>query len=364
MTTLAQGADPQVLEAVAGRLRRAAGDLGKVRTASDQAVAVMKGAWGGADFQAQFGGWCREGSASLHDVQSRPQQLSRTLVRNAADQRKTSSADVPPPGGERYSSLLTAGRLAAGSLSSLWKLYSKGGYLARLAANGKLSRAAEARFLKLRAEYQALKGSHPDLSDPKVLNRYMALEKDMLKAYRGDIPGDVRAAQSDFKAPKSILGNERAAAQIAARTGLDASKVIPEAGRFGRMLAPLGKFGPLAGKVLGPLAVISGGYDLYKAFTGDGPLDDRIAQGVGGAAGVVGGGLMTAAAFGLVTLGPVGLAVVAGAGLVAAGAWVYENRKAIGHAISTGAHWVGHQLSNVGHTVSNVGHTVWHAVFG
>lgn len=123
-------------------------------------------------------------------------------------------------------------------------------------------------------------------------------------------------------------------------------------GLLGNMLARLG--GPVAavGRWLGPIggvfSVVGGVQDMispqHDGWRGWG---DRIA---GGLSVVSGAGTIALALGAGAALGPVGIGVVVGAGLVA-GAWtlgnmIYDNREAIGSAVSGAWNWAGDRLSD------------------
>lgn len=109
------------------------------------------------------------------------------------------------------------------------------------------------------------------------------------------------------------------------------------------------------GRLLAPLGAVTGGYDIYRAIRGGEGMSttDRVVTGLGGAGGLAAGGLATAALIGGVALGPVGLGIIAVGGAVAAGAWIYENREAIGEAATT-----------VFNGAKDLGKKVWNGLFG
>ncbi|SFJ62633.1 hypothetical protein [Cellulomonas sp. KH9] len=193
-----------------------------------------------------------------------------------------------------------------------------------------LSARAEAKLLKARDLYQSLKGGAPDLDDPATYRKYIKAERAMLKAYMSDNPADVMRAQRHFRMLRGMQGEARALANVArAHPALTPAQIRGTAGRFDKLMRPVRAAGPVVARVMGPVSVAVGGYDIYTAATDSGmATDDRWARGVGGAASVAGGVATTLVAVGLVS-NPVGLAVVAVAGVVAVGAWAYENREAI-----------------------------------
>lgn len=116
------------------------------------------------------------------------------------------------------------------------------------------------------------------------------------------------------------------------------------------------------GRVLAPLGAVTGGYDIYRAIRGgeDMTNTDRVVTGLGGAGGLAAGGLATYALVAGVALGPVGLGIVAVGGAVAAGAWLYQNREAVGDA----AEKVVDAGKQVFEGAKDVGQKVWDGLFG
>ncbi|GLY31547.1 hypothetical protein [Kineosporia sp. NBRC 101731] len=270
-----------------------------------------------------------------------------------------------------------------GPLISYWNTYSPLTDLARKA--GKVSMAVvlaryglapssaapeRAKYLENLRKYQALKGAAPDLSDPKVLKQYNKLEKDALKLYKkgAGLPLDVRQAQLDakraqllYKSLRKLKGDGPAMKELLKRyPALSEADVLGKVGRLDKLTRPLRTVSPVLAKVLGPVAVVSGGADIYSAITDtESATDNRVARGIGGGASIISGGAATLLAFGLVS-GPAMPVVVVGAGLVAAGAWAYENREAIGHALSSGADAVGDAAGKVGDGAKKL----WKGMFG
>lgn len=131
-------------------------------------------------------------------------------------------------------------------------------------------------------------------------------------------------------------------------------------GFLGNTLAKLGGSAATVGRWLGPIggvfAVVGGVQDMispeHDGWRGWG---DRIAGGLS----VVSGAGTIALAFGAgAALGPVGIGVVVGAGL-AAGGWtlgnmIYDNREAIGSAVSGAWNWAGDRLSDAARGVASV----------
>lgn len=116
------------------------------------------------------------------------------------------------------------------------------------------------------------------------------------------------------------------------------------------------------GRLLAPLGAVTGGYDIYRAIRGGEGMSttDRVVTGLGGAGGLAAGGLATYALVAGVALGPVGLGIIAVGGAVAAGAWLYQNREAVGEAAK--------KVVDVGKKAfegaKNVGKKVWKGLFG
>ncbi|MBT0768681.1 WXG100 family type VII secretion target [Kineosporia sp. J2-2] len=270
-----------------------------------------------------------------------------------------------------------------GPLISYWNTYSPLTGLAKKA--GKVSMAVvlaryglapssavpeRAQYLQALSKYQALKGASPDLSDPKVLKQYTKLEKDALKLYKkgAGLPLDVRQSQLDakraqllYKSLRKLKGDGPAMKELLKTfPKLSEADVLGKVGKLDKLTKPFRKVTPVMAKVAGPVAVVSGGADIYSAITDtESATDDRVARGIGGGASIISGGAATALAFGLAS-GPALPVVVVGAGLVAAGAWAYENREAIGHALSTGADAVGDAAVVVGDSAKKL----WKGMFG
>lgn len=229
-----------------------------------------------------------------------------------------------------------------------------------------LAAKAESKFLEARNVYQALKGSAPDLSDPKVYKAYLKAERGLLKAYVSNNPAEVRQAQWLFKRSRGLLGDMRALENARRfHPGLSTPEILGKAGRFDRLMRPVRAVTPLLSKVLGPLGVVGGAYDMYTAVTDpDLETDDRAARFVGGTATAVGGAVTTAMAFGVIATGPVGLTVVAVAGVVAVGCWAYENREAIAEGAKKIASTVTDGAKKLGDAVADGAKKVWKGLFG
>lgn len=116
------------------------------------------------------------------------------------------------------------------------------------------------------------------------------------------------------------------------------------------------------GRLLAPLGAVTGGYDIYRAIRGGDGMSttDRVVTGLGGAGGLAAGGLATYALVAGVALGPVGLGIIAVGGAVAAGAWLYENREAVGE-VAKKAVDVGKKAFE---GAKDVGKKIWKGIFG
>lgn len=116
------------------------------------------------------------------------------------------------------------------------------------------------------------------------------------------------------------------------------------------------------GRLLAPLGVATGGYDVYRAIRGGDGMSttDRLVVGAGGFGGAAAGAVASYALLAGAALGPVGLGVIAVGGAIAAGAWIYENREAIGNAAKS----VYEGAKNLGKGAKNLGKKVWKGLFG
>ena len=115
--------------------------------------------------------------------------------------------------------------------------------------------------------------------------------------------------------------------------------------------------GKYAGRFLPGVDIISGGYQLFTA-------DDTFAKVTGGAS-ALSGALMLAAPF----TGPaapvvagVGAAIGAGAAIADLGKMAWDNREAIGNAVSTGVQAVGSAASAAGEAIGNGAKAVGNAM--
>lgn len=116
------------------------------------------------------------------------------------------------------------------------------------------------------------------------------------------------------------------------------------------------------GRLLAPLGAVTGAMDIYGAIRGGEGMSttERVVQGLGGAGGLAAGGLATYALVAGAALGPVGLGIIAVGGAVAAGAWLYQNRKAVmdaGRTVIDGA-------KDAFDGAKDIGEKVWNGLFG
>lgn len=233
-----------------------------------------------------------------------------------------------------------------------------------------LSKAAEAKLLMTQSAYQAIKGAAPDLKNPKVYKEYLKAERAMLKAFTSDNPADVLKAQRHYAMLRGLTGDAKALSTVSGvHPTLTTAEIVGKAGKFDSVMRPIRAVGPIAAKVLGPLSIGMGAYDIYTAVTDSSmATDNRVARAIGGTASVVGGVLTTAVAFGLVA-NPVGLTVIAGAAVVAGGAWIYENREAIVDGAQRLGSWIaGTEAADVvkekATAVADTAKKVWKGLFG
>lgn len=227
-----------------------------------------------------------------------------------------------------------------------------------------LALKAEQEYLKAQQAYQAI-SSLTNPTDPALAKAFAAAEKSLGTAIVNDVAPELRQAQWIYAQSRGFIGEAKALERASAfAPEASAAQIVGKLGRFESVMGPLRAVMPFASKVLGPLGVVTGGYDVYTGFTDD-SLEggDKVARIVGGGATVVGGALMTAMAFGVMVT-PVGAAVVAVAGVVAVGCWVYENRDAIADGASRAAEWVGDTAKDVGGVVADGAHKVWKGLFG
>lgn len=211
-----------------------------------------------------------------------------------------------------------------------------------------LARRSEDKFLKARQAYQNIKGASPDLSNRSVYRQYMKAERQMLKAYAGRNPADVRRAQQLYRWLAGMRGESRALELVKNRYGLPPRTITgPAPTRFAGVRGLVAKGLPLFNKVMGPVALVTGGLDVWSAATDDTQsTGHRWAQGVGGVATMVGGGTTVLMVAGLVS-NPIGWAVLGVSGAVAIGTWAYRNWDSVvdtGEKLWEGAKDVGSKV--------------------
>lgn len=194
---------------------------------------------------------------------------------------------------------------------------------------GALARSTEDKFLKARQAYQSIKGGAPDLSRRGVYREYIRAERQMLKAYAGRNPSEIRQAQQHYRWLRGMRGDARALQVLQSKKyypHLSPRQITgPAPTRFAGVKGLVGKGLPLFNRVMGPVGVVTGILDIRSAVFDDSQsTGHRWAQGVGGAATLAGGATTVLMVAGLVS-NPVGWAVLAGTGAVAIGTWTYRN---------------------------------------
>lgn len=97
MAVFARGADPEVLEAVAGRLKGYSASLEEVRNTATTSIGLLKGNWVGGDLQALMGQW-PQAEQQLTLCRESLDSMSGVLARNAGTQRQTSSGGAGTSG--------------------------------------------------------------------------------------------------------------------------------------------------------------------------------------------------------------------------------------------------------------------------
>ncbi len=91
MVVFRKGADPDVLDATAARLDGCAGESRHARTAVDQAVSALAGAWGGPDFEGFRSSWHRS-APTLDHLEASLRGMGIRLRENARAQRGASGS--------------------------------------------------------------------------------------------------------------------------------------------------------------------------------------------------------------------------------------------------------------------------------
>ena len=246
----------------------------------------------------------------------------------------------------------------------------QGGKLLQWLRAGSISRKAEEEYAKAITAYQELKGSSPDLSDPKTYKKYLKLERKALKAYKARWPADAIRAQKEYRFLRGLVGDKTAMSRLRQLyPGLSDAEIVGKTGKFARLLAPLRAASPWVSRVMAPVAIVSGGLDVFSAITDkDMPTDDRWARGIGGVGSIAAGGATILVMAGLVS-NPVGWGIIVGGSALAIGDWAYEHRKQIwngikwtGGKLADGAKAVGHFASDVGSGAKHVVSSVWHGL--
>lgn len=143
-----------------------------------------------------------------------------------------------------------------------------------------------------------------------------------------------------------------------------ANIALGRTGFMANMLGKLGSVGTTIGRWMGPIggvfSIVGGIHDMINpAHDGWRGVGDQIAGGLSVASGA---GMIALALGAGAALGPVGIAAIVGAGVVA-GVWtlgnmIWDNREAIGNAVSTAWNWAGDTLSSAGNAVSSAASTV------
>lgn len=312
MAIFAKGADPDVLEAVAGRLKGYSASIEEVRSTATTSIGLLKGNWTGGDLEALMGRWpdadhqlvlCRETLDSMRG----------TLERNAKAQRTTSgggpgAAGGPgTPGGPGGSG---GGKNGQGKPDTpLVQSILKGLFTAVKAPTFLKSPLLIANFIK------NLDGWDKDLGIFKNLGAIWKSEGAL-----GDLGRLLTPA---------TLG--------------ELGKVVPfieDGGKLARNLGVMGKF-------LGPVGA---------AFAGVSTIED-LAHGNYGRAAY--DGVMTAVSV-AACFPPLTAVAAPIAGVMALGELVYDHWDSIKGFVGDVGHGIGHVASSVGHGISHA----WHSLFG
>lgn len=146
----------------------------------------------------------------------------------------------------------------------------------------------------------------------------------------------------------------------------------PQPGLGARVSDGLGRAGAFANRVLGPLGMITGPWDMYRAFTSDDmSATDRTVTGIGGLATTGAGTAVAASLTGVIALTPVGLTLVGIAGLVGTGAWVHQNWDTVvdagGWVVDRGRDaisWAADKGGDLVGGLGNLGQRAWNGLFG
>lgn len=218
-----------------------------------------------------------------------------------------------------------ANKLRAAAQRS-WQLYQLANY-ARLSV---LTRNVDDLLSAAQAAYRSAQSTPGDMA------RMIRAEGDLLQALKRQraLPArEAARAQQMYKWLEGLMGDQRAFARARELfPHVPPDSVKPMRGPTMTRVAQVKRVvGPWAGRVMGPLSIASGGYDIYRAATDSSmSTTDRLVVGAGGVGGVAAGAATTAIALGLVAATPVGIAVIAVGSAVAIGSWAWQNREAIG----------------------------------
>lgn len=206
-----------------------------------------------------------------------------------------------------------------------WQLYQLGSYT----SVALLNRNVEAQYAAARAAYNLAQGTAGDLRG------VVRAEKNLIRALNRLVAQPVTQtsqAQRLYGLYESLVGKDKAWDLVHQRYPTVPGDSIrpmrnPVMTRVNRVTRAIG---PIASKIMGPVSVLLGGYDIYTGITDDTlPGDVRASRVIGGVGGLAAGAATTAIAFGLIAATPVGIGVIAVGSVVALGSWAYENREAI-----------------------------------
>jgi uncharacterized protein YukE len=306
------GMDPERVRRIAEQLRQSSVRITTIGEDIQRLIDQSVGGWEGVDYQDFTGGWSGQHRLTLQTAATGMETMATSVLEDVAEQEIASGIMPGGPG-----SSLPPGSVPPGLLDTL------------SAAN------------LLKGGLSALTGMGTGLWQLYNLNKM-----------RGLLPG-VELAAKELAFLRNNIGHGPALAQLAAKYGLTEAQIMAKAGTLSKLTAPLKS--PLVAKLgtaLAPLAIAGGGYEIYNAITGDGPVDDRIAQGISGGAGIAGGVATIAMAAGLVS-NPVGWAIIGGTAVVAGGAWVYQNWDKVTGALDTVGDGIAHGYDVVSDTVSD-----------